>query len=96
MRATALLNRGGGAFANTSDMRAKVEAALAAAGIEGAIELIDGGEAEARCRAVAQRGDPLLIIGGGDGTVGAAAGAVADTGTALGILPLGTPTYISG
>ncbi len=35
--------------------------------------------------------DPaLLVVGGGDGTVGAAAGRVAGTGTVLGVLPLGT------
>ena len=30
-----------------------------------------------RCRAIAERGDPLLIVGGGDGTVSAAASALA-------------------
>ncbi|WP_210651988.1 lipid kinase [Nocardioides sp. SYSU D00065] len=32
----------------------------------------------------------LLVVGGGDGTIGAAADRVAHTGTALGVLPLGT------
>lgn len=32
----------------------------------------------------------LLVVGGGDGTIGAAAGLVAHTRTALGVLPLGT------
>ncbi len=32
----------------------------------------------------------LLVVGGGDGTIGCAAGLVAHTGTALGVLPLGT------
>lgn len=32
----------------------------------------------------------LLVAGGGDGTIGAAAGRVAGTGTVLGVLPLGT------
>jgi len=32
----------------------------------------------------------LLVVGGGDGTIGCAAGLLAHTGTALGMLPLGT------
>ncbi|UFN44978.1 lipid kinase [Nocardioides okcheonensis] len=32
----------------------------------------------------------LLVVGGGDGTIGCAAARVAHTGTALGVLPLGT------
>lgn len=40
-------------------------------------------------RAVAT-GPDLLVVGGGDGTVGCAAGAVAGTPTVLGVLPLGT------
>ena len=59
------------------------------------VELIDGGEAEARCRAIVERGDPLLIVGGGDGTISAAAGAVADTATRLGILALGTLNHFA-
>ena len=59
------------------------------------IELVEGGDAELRCRAIAERGDPLLIVGGGDGTISAAAGALAGTGTALGILPLGTLNHFA-
>lgn len=40
-------------------------------------------------RALAE-GPDLLIVGGGDGTVSAAAGRVAHTGVVLGVLPLGT------
>jgi len=57
--------------------------------------MIDGGEAEVRCRAIVERGDPLLIIGGGDGTISAAAGAIAGSPTRLGILPLGTLNHFA-
>jgi len=42
-----------------------------------------------------ERGDPLIIIGGGDGTISAAASALADTDTVLGILPLGTLNHFA-
>jgi len=95
MRATALLNRGGGAVAADEEIAAKVEAALHGAGIDASIELVAGGDAEVRCRAIAERGDPLLIVGGGDGSVSAAAGALAGTDTRLAILPLGTLNHFA-
>ena len=73
----------------------KVKAALDGAGIDAEIELIDGGDCEVRARAVAERGDELLIVGGGDGTIGAAASALVGTGTKLGILPLGTLNHFA-
>jgi diacylglycerol kinase family enzyme len=90
-----LLNRGGGAATAEDDIAAKVAAALAGAGVDAEIELVGGDDTEARARAIAERGDPLLIVGGGDGTVSAAAGALADTGTRLAILPLGTLNHFA-
>jgi diacylglycerol kinase family enzyme len=90
-----LLNRGGGAVAADAAIRDKVADAIKAAGIDGEVELIAGGDCEVRCRAIAERGDPLLIVGGGDGTVSAAASALIGTGTRLGILPLGTLNHFA-
>lgn len=95
MRATALLNRGGGAVAADDDIKANVEAALHGAGIDASVEQVDGDDIEERCRAVAKRGDPLLIVGGGDGTISAAASALAGSDTRLGILPLGTLNHFA-
>jgi diacylglycerol kinase family enzyme len=93
--ATVLINRGGGAVAADSAIGDKVAEALRGAGIDAQIELIDGGDCEVRSRAVAERGDPLLIVGGGDGTIGAAASALIGTETRLGILPLGTLNHFA-
>jgi YegS/Rv2252/BmrU family lipid kinase len=41
------------------------------------------------------RGDKLLVVGGGDGTISAAASALAGTETLLGILPLGTLNHFA-
>src|SRR3954447_4705000 len=94
-KVTVLLNRGGGAVAADDAIAVKVAEALTSAGIEAEIESIEGGDYEVRCRAIAERGDPLLIVGGGDGTISAAASALVGTETRLGILPLGTLNHFS-
>jgi len=92
---TVLLNRGGGAVAADEEIVEKVQAALDEVGIDAELELIDGGDCEVRCKAIAERGDPLLIVGGGDGTISAAASALVGTKTKLGILPLGTLNHFA-
>jgi len=94
-RALVLLNRNGGALAADPKLADKVGEALSAAGLDTEVELISGGECAVRCRAIAERGDPLLIVGGGDGTISAAASALAGTDTLLGILPLGTLNHFA-
>lgn len=90
-----LLNRGGGAVAADPTIPNKVAQALKSAGIHAKVELVAGGECGVRCKAIAERGDAMLIVGGGDGTVGAAACALAGTETQLGILPLGTLNHFA-
>ena len=90
-----LLNRQGGAASRDPDIGATVAAALERAGVAAEVELIEGGECAVRCRAAAKRGDPLLIVGGGDGTISAAAAELTDSGTRLGILPLGTLNHFA-
>lgn len=94
-RVTVLLNRGGGAVSADPDLAAKARKALADAGVDAEVELVSGGECAVRCRAVAERGDELLVVGGGDGTVSAAASALVGTETRLGILPLGTLNHFA-
>jgi diacylglycerol kinase family enzyme len=50
----------------------------------------DGDNVKAIAREAVQRGDALLVVAGGDGTLGAAASVLAGTQTALGIIPFGT------
>src|SRR3954468_7965198 len=94
-RVSVLINRGGGAAAADSEIAEKVAAALVAAGLQADVEVADGGECEGRCRAVAERGDPFVFVGGGDGTIAAAASALVGTNTLLGILPLGTLNHFA-
>src|SRR5215207_7872971 len=95
MSPTVLLNRGGGAVGADDDVTKTVRQALDRAGIDSKIERVDGGEVEDRSRAIVGRGDRLLVVGGGDGTVSAAAAAVAGSDTRLGILPLGTLNHFA-
>jgi len=95
MSAVVLINRGGGAVAADPKIVGKVADALKSAGVTAGVELVDGGDYEARCRAIAERGRTLLIVGGGDGTVGAAASALAGSDALLGILPLGTLNHFA-
>jgi YegS/Rv2252/BmrU family lipid kinase len=90
-----LINRGGGTVVADPKVADKVSDALGAAGVDADVELIDGGDCEVRARAVAERGDPVLIVGGGDGTISAAASALVGTETRLGILPLGTLNHFA-
>jgi YegS/Rv2252/BmrU family lipid kinase len=94
-RVPVLLNRGGGAVSADPRMRDKVAEALRAAAVDAKLELVSGGECAPRCRAIAERGDALVVVGGGDGTISAAASALIGTDTALGILPLGTLNHFA-
>lgn len=94
-RVPVLINRGGGAASADPAIAEKVAGAFRDAGIEADVELIDGGQCEARCRAIAESRDELLVVGGGDGTISAAASALAGTETLLGVLPLGTLNHFA-
>ncbi len=90
-----LINRGGGAASADPEIAKTVEDALRAAGVPARVELLTGDDCTVRLSALAERGDPLVIVGGGDGTISAAASALAGTGTRLGILPLGTLNHFA-
>jgi diacylglycerol kinase family enzyme len=94
-RVTVLLNRGGGAVVADPQIADKAGKALGDAGVDADIELVSGGECAVRCRAIAERGDGLLVVGGGDGTISAAASALVGTQTKLGILPLGSLNHFA-
>ena len=94
-RISVLLNRGGGTLAADPGLADRAREALTAAGLDVDVELLSGGDCAVRCRAIAERKDPMLIVGGGDGTISAAASALAGTDTLLGILPFGTLNHFA-
>ena len=95
MNAVILINQSGGTAKGDPEIGAKVEAAMRAAGIAGDIELLDGAGVASRAREAVKAGAALVIAGGGDGSISAAAGAIAGSETVLGILPLGTLNHLA-
>jgi len=95
MAVAVLLNSNARGVGDAGDICERVAQALKRAGVDPEVELVEGGKCEVRCRAIAERGDPLVIVGGGDGTVSAAASALVGTKTVLGILPLGTLNHFA-
>ena len=49
----------------------------------------------ARARRAVAEGAPVVVAGGGDGTINAVASALVDSGTSLGVLPLGTLNHFA-
>lgn len=94
-RVLACLSRSSGGLARGKREAEQVQGALAEAGVAARVELLDSGRIVARARAAAKRGDEMLIVGGGDGSVSAAAGELAGTKVKLGILPLGTLNHFA-
>ncbi|MEO8653205.1 MAG: diacylglycerol kinase family protein [Ramlibacter sp.] len=75
---------------------ATLEARCRERGLDAQVLRIDGGDhLLAAAGDAVQQGARLVIAGGGDGTVSAVASRLADTDTALGVLPLGTLNHFA-
>lgn len=93
-RTPVLVNRSGGTASSKGEkLGPELEAAFAEAGVAIDLQLVEGDELEAAVNKVTDR--PLVVVGGGDGTLGRMAGILADKGSALGILPLGTRNHLA-
>lgn len=68
---------------------------LAARGLAAEVELLGGAALVARARELARQPDQTLVVGGGDGTIGAVASLLVDGDGVLGVLPLGTLNHFS-
>ena len=91
MKAHILINRGGGSVGDAL----AIERALDSAGIDGHVLLLHGHQLCDAASEAVNEGVDLVVAGGGDGTISCVAGAVAGTGTALGVLPLGTLNHFA-
>jgi diacylglycerol kinase family enzyme len=95
MRVAVVLNRSAGSLLGRDEAEAEVARQLDAAGLEVLLvpDLAEGLAARLD-RAVAE-GAEAVVVGGGDGTIAAAASRLAGTDIALGILPLGTMNMLA-
>lgn len=92
MRVHGILNRKAGTLigAAAEAFAARVESAFEAAGHEVTIEIVEPDGIGERLKHAARQRYDAILIGGGDGSVNAAASMLLGSQTALGILPLGT------
>jgi diacylglycerol kinase family enzyme len=96
MKIRVIVNRGGGTLNGADDEEAKIAAAFEAAGVDADIRMTDSADIyDAMKEAAAAPGLDAVVAGGGDGTLSCAAGHLADTGRAFGILPLGTLNHLA-
>ena len=90
-----IINAGAGGSEDGEAARA-VEAAFAACGAVAHVSVArDGGEVTELARRALTNGARAVVAGGGDGTVGSVAGALAGTDRPLGVLPLGTLNHFA-
>ncbi|RST85095.1 diacylglycerol kinase family lipid kinase [Aquibium carbonis] len=93
MQFLAILNRDGGTLRTTdlAALSAFMTKTMEAAGHRIEIEIVRGSEIVAALdRAVARKDIDVVLAGGGDGTISAAAAAIMSTDKALAVLPAGT------
>jgi len=74
---------------------ADVGRAFEGTGVEARVVPLDGGDPREAALEALKSKPPVLVAAGGDGTISAVADAVRGTGTALGILPVGTLNHFA-
>jgi diacylglycerol kinase family enzyme len=89
-----IVNRGGGSSGEGGGER--LRELFRARGIEPDLVEVAGEDVESVCReASTTEAHDVVVVAGGDGTIGTAAGILADTGRPLGIVPLGTLNHFA-
>lgn len=89
-----ILNRAGGSVG--SELADDLQRRFASHGVEAKLRLLAPDEIDRACREAAEaEGCDAVVVAGGDGTVGAAAGALAGSSRPLGILPMGTLNHFA-
>jgi diacylglycerol kinase family enzyme len=93
-KAAVVLNGASGALLGRTDASASLDDLLRAAGFAPEFIPPEAGSISQRMKQACETA-PLLIVGGGDGTIACAAQEAYATGTTLGILPLGTMNVLA-
>ena len=97
MRAIVLLNVAAGSIddSRTREETRRVAAALHAADVEADLRVVEAGQLPDAAREAAGSDADVVVAGGGDGSLSAAAGVLAGGGKPFGVLPLGTLNHFA-
>ncbi|QDG74351.1 diacylglycerol/lipid kinase family protein [Janthinobacterium tructae] len=96
MSKIAVIINGGAGCGYAPDWAQQLEAQFAAVGLDAAITLAQSGADMITTAELALRdGAPIVVAGGGDGTINAVASVVVGSGTPFGVLPLGTLNHFA-
>ena len=93
MKVIVIVNRGGGSATGAEE---RIREAFAGTGVETDLRLVEPDDLDRSCAEAAKaKGVDALVAGGGDGTIGSVAAALAGTELALGVLPMGTLNHFA-
>jgi diacylglycerol kinase family enzyme len=96
MKASVLLNAAAGLRPGPVQAEAaRVRELFAKFGVEAEVREVPGPELLAAAREAAASSADVVVMGGGDGTMSAGAGALAGTGKPMGLLPMGTLNHFA-
>ena len=96
MKIRVIVNRSGGTLKGAEDGERQIVAAFDAAGVDADVRMTESADIyDALKEAAAAPNLDAVVAGGGDGTLSCAAGHLAGTGRAFGILPLGTLNHLA-
>jgi diacylglycerol kinase family enzyme len=90
-----ILNRRAGSVLNCADLKSKITASFAAAGLQPKISEVDGKEMSAAAKKAVAGPEDIIVAGGGDGTISTIAAELAGSDKILGMLPLGTLNHFA-
>ncbi|MDJ0391318.1 diacylglycerol kinase family protein [Roseomonas sp. E05] len=94
MRIKVIINAGGGSVRG-EDVTQRLTDAFAQHGVEASVAEVEGAALRAAVQAALDEPWDGIVVGGGDGTIGTAAGLVAGTERPFGVLPLGTRNHFA-
>ena len=95
MKVIALLNAAAGPDTDDEQKVQAVREAFRASAVEADVRCVPAGGLTDAVHQAAAAGADAVVVGGGDGTISSAAGALAGSRTPLGVLPLGTLNHFA-